>query len=85
MNEKRDEWKLKKLELEFNGYGEYKGKYTGKVLFQNGEYESFRFNITPKMAERYIELIAADVVRGAESLGERLIESLGLKNIEHGD
>lgn len=42
MKEKRDDWKLKKLELEFNSYGEYEGKYTGKVRFQNGEFERQR-------------------------------------------
>ena len=80
MKEKRDDWKLKKLELEFNSYGEHEGKYTGKVRFQNGELESFEFRIRPELAEPYIDLIAADVVKGAESLGSRLIESLGLKD-----
>ena len=78
--DKRDDWKLKKLEIEFNNYGEFEGKYTGKIRFQNGEYESFEFRIRPEMAEPYIDLIASDVVKGAESLGQRLIESLGLKD-----
>jgi hypothetical protein len=80
MTEKQNDWKLKELKLEFNTYGEYEGKYTGKVRFLNGEFESFEFRIRPEMAEPYIDLIAADVVKGAESLGIRLIESLGLKD-----
>ena len=74
-----DDWKLKHIELEFQAYGDDKGKYTGKVRFQNGDYESFEFKIHPDMAEAYIDLIAADVVKAAEGLGERLIESLGLR------
>lgn len=31
------------------------------------------------VADPYIKLISSDVVKSAESLGERLIESLGLK------
>ena len=85
--EPRDDWKLKGLELELQGYGDDKGKYTGKVKFQNGEYESFEFKIRPDMAEAYINLIAADVVKSAENLGERLIVSLNLRERveENGD
>jgi hypothetical protein len=73
-----DKWRLQKIELEFNTYGEHKGKYTGTVKFQNGEYESFNFNIRPDMAAPYVDLIAKDVVRGADSLARRLCESLGI-------
>ena len=79
---KRDDWKLKKIELEFNGYGEDKGKYTGSVKFQNGEYESFTFMIRPEMAQSYIDLIASDVVRGASNLADRLLISLGLEKTD---
>lgn len=76
--EPKDDWRLQKIELEFQSYGEHKGKYAGKIRFQNGEFESFTFKIRPEMAQPYIDLIAEDIVKGAESLGERLIESLGL-------
>lgn len=75
----QDDWKLDKIELEFKSYGEDAGKYVGKIRFQNGEYESFSFKIRPDMAQPYIELIGADIVKCAESLGARLVESLGLK------
>jgi hypothetical protein len=75
----QDDWKLDKIELEFKSYGEDQGKYVGKIRFQNGEYESFSFKIRPDMAQPYIELIGADIVKCAESLGARLAESLGLK------
>lgn len=77
--EPQDDWKLEQIDLRFQSFGENKGKYEGYVEFQNGEYESFKFKIRPDMAQAYIDLIAADVVKGAESLGSRLIESLGLK------
>lgn len=75
----KDDWRLDKLELEFQSYGEYKGKYIGRIRFQNGEWESFDFKIRPEMAQPYINLISADIVKCAESLGSRLIDSLGLK------
>lgn len=73
-----DDWHLDEIKLEFQAYGPNKGSYTGSVRFQNGDHESFKFNIRPDMAQRYIDLIADDVVKGAESLGSRLVESLGL-------
>lgn len=75
---KKDEWKLDKIEIEFKRYGEDKGKYSGMIRFQNGEYESFTFRVRPDMAGSYIQLIADDVVKAADNLGNRLIESLGL-------
>lgn len=73
-----NDWRLDKIELEFISYGEDKGKYTGKIRFQNGAYESFSFRIRPEMAGPYVDLIAKDVVKGADSLARRLCESLGI-------
>jgi len=72
--EPKDDWRLQKIELEFQSYGEHKGKYVGKIRFQNGEFESFDFKIRPE-----IDLMSADIVKCAESLGSRLIDSLGLR------
>jgi len=80
--EARDNWRLDKIELEFISYGDDKGKYNGKIRFQNGEYESFSFKIRPEMAKPYIDLMSADIVKCAESLGAILVESLGLKSDE---
>lgn len=79
IKEAKDDWRLQKIELEFQAYGEDKGKYVGKIKFQNGQFESFDFKIRPEMAQPYIDLMSADIVKCAESLGSRLIESLGLK------
>lgn len=80
-NEKapKNDWRLESIKMEFQNYGENKGKYVGKISFQNGEYESFSFKIHPDMAERYIHLMSKDICTSASALGERLIESLGLK------
>lgn len=80
VNEEKEQWQLKSIDLRLCGYGENKGKYTGSIKFENGEDESFSFKIRPDMAQNYINLIAEDVVKGAESLGQRLIESLNLKD-----
>lgn len=78
--EPKDNWILESIELKFQNWGENAGKYEGKIMFRNGEWESFSFKIRPDMAEKYIQLLSGDIVRSAESLGERLIESLNLKN-----
>lgn len=77
MSEPKDDWILSDLKIEFKTYGPDEGKYVGKISFRNGEYESFSFKIRPGMAKDYIELIAADVVKAAENLGDRLIISIG--------
>ncbi|MEG0848466.1 MAG: hypothetical protein RSE50_00780 [Myroides sp.] len=79
MDQDKETWILKKIEVEFQSYGEDKGKYTGKVSFTNGNFESFSFRIRPEMAENYIDLIADDLVKGAENLGADLLKSLKLK------
>lgn len=74
--EKKDDWHLKSIHLYFQDYGEDKGTYKGTIEFENGESEGFKFRITPKMAHKYINLISKDIVKGASSLGTRLLESL---------
>lgn len=78
-NSKKNDWRLEKIELEFQTYGEDKGKYIGKIKFQNGEWESFVFKIYPDMAESYIKLISSDIVKCADNLANRLVESLKLR------
>lgn len=73
-----DDWKLDKIELEFQKWGEDKGNYSGRISFSNGSHESFSFKIRPEMAEPYIKLIGDDIVKGARNLGDRLVKSLGL-------
>lgn len=80
-------WKLKSIEISFRkGYNftgvpehEKNDRYEGKITFENDESESFSFKVKPDMAQKYIDLIAQDIVMAATGLGERLKESLGLK------
>jgi len=83
----KNDWKLTKIEIEFKRgykYDNSKDRYEGRIQFQNGDLEQFSFKIKEDLAQPYIDLIAKDIVRTAESLGERLCVSLGLKseNIE---
>jgi hypothetical protein len=75
-------WILEKIELEYNSYGDHEGKYTGKIRFQNGEYESFQFNLRPSMAKPYMKLIAKEVAHAADDLRERVVERL-LKGLDN--
>ena len=79
MEENKETWMLKEIRVRFMEYGENKGRYEGTVNFVNGHSESFSFRIKPEMAENYIALIADDLVKGAESLGQDLLKSLKLK------
>lgn len=80
-----DNWRLEKIVIEFEKGYSFKDKpeekvdrYEGHIEFRNDERESFSFRVKPNMAQKYIDLIAADIVTAATGLGERLIESLGL-------
>jgi len=77
-NLEKDQWKLNSIKFDFMKYGENKGKYEGRITFENGEYESFTFKIRPEMAEQYIKLMSSDIVKSASLLSDRLIDSLGL-------
>lgn len=74
------EWKLDKIELGLEKYGPNEGKYVGSVRFSNNEYESFNFKIPSNMAQPFIDLIAHHVADVAETLGERIANSLGIEH-----
>lgn len=69
-------WQMKSLEIRFMDYGEFQGKYVGKISFSNKQNESFVFNIPPDAMQPYIDLIAANVIGSANDLGKKLMQSL---------
>lgn len=70
------EWRLKAIHISFREYGEYKGKYVGKIEFANRQQEAFSFNITDEKATQFLNLIRDNVIDSAAKLGERLMQSL---------
>lgn len=87
MSTKQEDWRLKNISISFKrGYSfdNSKDRYEGDISFENGEGESFCFKVRENMAADYIALISEDIVKAADNLGQRLIESLGLvKNNNH--
>lgn len=71
-------WKLNSLHINFQTYGDYKGKYVGKVEFNNRENEAFMFNLSPDETTKYIDLVSEKLVHSASHLGDKLIASLNL-------
>lgn len=69
-------WRLKSINISFQEWGEYKGKYIGKIEFANRTSEAFSFNITDEKAIQFLSLIRDNVVDSASKLGERLMQSL---------
>lgn len=90
---KKDEWILDDISISFQkGYDfkdnpeeEKHDRYEGTIKFKNGQKESFQFRVPPNMSQKYIDLIAADIVKSARGLGDRLIKSLGLEEMEKND
>ena len=74
----KSDWKLKDIRFSFMEYGENKGKYEGKITFENGDQESFSFKLKPEMCNQYISLMSNDIKQSANELGEKLIKSLGI-------
>ena len=67
--------RLKKIEIELQGWGDDKGKYKGKITFEDGSNDSFTFGMTPEVCNRYLTPIANEVINSAKELGERLAQS----------
>lgn len=72
------DWRLKSLNIEFMTYGDYAGKYVGKIEFVNRQRDAFVFQLTPEDTEKYMALISEKVVTNASHLGDKLLASLNL-------
>lgn len=73
-----EDWKLKSISITFQDWGDYKGKYLGKIAFENRVQEAFMFNIRPELCEDYLKLISKELVGAAGMLSEKLMHSLKL-------
>jgi hypothetical protein len=71
-----EEWRLKSLTIEFQEWGDYKGKYLGKIQFANGQKDAFSFTIPDDKCEGYLALIQESVVQSANRLGDKVVNSL---------
>lgn len=71
-------YKLKSLDIRFQDYGEYKGKYMGKIAFENNQNEAFMFNLSPEETDKYLQLISEKMVGSASHLAENLLQSMNL-------
>lgn len=67
--------RLKKIEIELQNWGEHKGKYLGKIIFEDGTSDSFTFGMSPEVCVKYLTPIATEVINSANELGKRLAES----------
>lgn len=69
-------WELKKLEIELAAWGEFKGKYIGKITFENGSTDAFMFTLSPSEILEYLSIISKKVGSSAYELGGKIVESM---------
>lgn len=83
----KDNWRLNKIEIKFErGYSfnekeeEKHDRYVGKIEFANGDGESFNLKIPTGMTTRYMDLMREDIIKTAETLGQKIADSIKLLN-----
>jgi hypothetical protein len=72
------DWQLTSLNITFMTYGDYSGKYVGKVEFANRQRDAFVFTLSPEETQQYMTLISEKLVSNASNLGDKLLASLNL-------
>ncbi len=77
---------LKNLEIELNTYGKEKGKYTGRVDFQN-EDSKIQLRLTPEHINKIFELCADALVQTAKDAANEMTVNIieHKKALEKGD
>ena len=63
------EWYLKDLKIELSQWGEFKGKYIGKITFENKSSDCFMFTLSPEEIAEYMKIISRKVVLTACTCG----------------
>ena len=65
------EWNLKELKIELAQWGEFKGKYIGKVTFENGSSDCFMFTLSPEEIAEYDSHFGDDAKDVSPALQDR--------------
>jgi hypothetical protein len=76
------EWKLQDLRIDFKtGYEWQKtvDRYEGRITFSNKEGESFTFNVDQFQAQKFLDIVGAEIVKTASTLGQKVAESINIK------
>jgi hypothetical protein len=71
-------WQLESLNISYQNWGEFKGKHTAKITFQNKNSDAFTFVLSPDETLAYMHLLKDKMVSNAGMLGQRLLQSLQL-------
>lgn len=71
-------WQLQSLRVAYQDWGEFKGKHTAKITFQNKNSDAFTFVLSPEETLEYMHLLKDKMVNNAGFLGQRLLQSLNL-------
>lgn len=70
------EWQLKELRIDLQTWGEFAGKYVGKITFENGNKDAFTFTLSPTEMLDYLAIISKKVSGSAFELGGKITESM---------
>lgn len=55
-------WQLDSLTIAYQNWGEFKGKHTAKITFQNKNSDAFTFVLSPEETLAYLHLIKEKMV-----------------------
>jgi hypothetical protein len=69
-------WSLKSLSIIKVEWGENRGQYKGKIVFESGTAEEMAMNIPPERCAEYMKILAEDIVASANDLGARVANSI---------
>lgn len=70
------EWELTELKIELAKWGEFAGKYVGKITFQTKQSDCFMFTLSPGEMTEYLAIVSKKVSLSANELGQKVFESM---------
>lgn len=76
MDNQNQEWRLQRLEVNYNLYGEHKDQYTGSARFTNGVKMDVNFMLDQSKCNKFISLIQEEIQEQAKNLGSLLVTSM---------